>query len=354
MTRRKFKHLSFTDRLKIEAGLKMKMPAKQIADNLGVHISTVYREIKRGVYMKKEAWKDRYGYETRYRYKETYSPDMAEQKYRDSLAAKGAPLKIGKDHTLAEYLERKIVDDRWTVSAVLGEIKRKGLPFSTSICVRTLYSYIEKGVFLRLSLKHLPFQGKRNRHVRHILPAKAPRGESIEKRPAFVAERLEFGHWEMDCVKGTKESKNAILAFTERLTRKEIVFLIPDLTAKTVVGKVDYLERKFGSRFYDVFKTITVDNGSEFSDCEGLEQSCCRKGKRTKVYYCHPYSAYERGSNERMNREIRRRFPKGTNFDRVSVKQVSAAESWLNSYPRGVLDYDTPDERFAEQLAKLS
>ena len=158
MTRRKFKHLSFTDRLKIEAGLKMKMSAKQIADNLGVHISTVYREIKRGVYMRKEAWKDRYGYETRYRYKETYSPDMAEQKYRDSLAAKGTPLKIGKDHALADYLERKIVDEGWTVSAVLGEIKRKRLPFSTSICVRTLYSYIEKGVFLRLSLKHLPFQ----------------------------------------------------------------------------------------------------------------------------------------------------------------------------------------------------
>ena len=353
MARERFKHLSFTDRLKIEAGLKMKMSVKQIAESIGVHISTVYREIKRGVYLKKESRWDHYGYEKYFRYKETYSPDIAEQKYRASLQAKGAPLKIGKDHALAEYLEHKIVDEGWTVSAVLGEIKRKQMPFSTSICVRTLYNYIAKDIFLRLSLVHLPFQGKRIRHSRHLIPAKAPRGESIEKRPADIAERLEFGHWEMDCVKGTKDSKNAILAITERLTRKEIIFLIPSLTAKTIVGKLDYLERKFGSRFYNVFKSITVDNGSEFSDCKGLERSCRKKGKRTKVYYCHPYSAYERGSNERMNREIRRRFPKGTNFDCISVKQVSVVETWLNSYPRGVLDYDTPDERFNEQLAKL-
>ena len=138
MARERFKHLSFTDRLKIEAGLKMKMSVKQIAESIGVHISTVYREIKRGVYLKKESRWDHYGYEKYYRYKETYSPDIAEQKYRAFLQAKGAPLKIGKDHALAEYLEHKIVDEGWTVSAALGEIKRKQMPFSTSICVRTL------------------------------------------------------------------------------------------------------------------------------------------------------------------------------------------------------------------------
>ena len=335
MTRRKFKHLSFTDRLKIEAGLKMKMSAKQIADNLGVHISTVYREIKRGVYMRKEAWKDRYGYETRYRYKETYSPDMAEQKYRDSLAAKGAPLKIGKDHALADYLERKIVDEGWTVSAVLGEIKRKRLPFSTSICVRTLYSYIEKGVFLRLSLRHLPFQGKRNRHVRHVLPAKAPRGESIEKRPAVVAERLEFGHWEMDTVVGKKGTKQVLLVLTERKTRYEIVCKIKSKSQYCVVKELDKIERKMGAKkFRETFKTITCDNGCENLDFEGIERSAVVKRKRTKVFYAHPYSAWERGSNENANKLIRRFIPKGADIGEFSHERIKMIEHWINNYPR--------------------
>ena len=87
MARERFKHLSFTDRLKIEAGLKMKMSVKQIAESIGVHISTVYREIKRGVYLKKESRWDHYGYEKYYRHKETYSPDIAEQSSRHPLGS---------------------------------------------------------------------------------------------------------------------------------------------------------------------------------------------------------------------------------------------------------------------------
>ena len=97
---RHFNHLSFTDRMTIEAGLRVKMPMKQIAETLGVHISTIYREVKRGVCTKKESWHDRYNYETRYRYKKVYSPDIAHQKYCDHLKAKGAPLKIGNDYAL--------------------------------------------------------------------------------------------------------------------------------------------------------------------------------------------------------------------------------------------------------------
>ena len=136
---RHFNHLSFTDRMTIEAGLRVKMPIKKIAETLGVHISTIYREVKRGVCTKKESWHDRYNYETRYRYKKVYSPDIAHQKYRDHLKAKGAPLKIGNDYALANYIEKRIADDGLTVRAVLGEIKRKQMPFSTSISVNTLY-----------------------------------------------------------------------------------------------------------------------------------------------------------------------------------------------------------------------
>lgn len=75
-----------------------------------------------------------------------------------------------------------------------------------------------------------------------------------------------------------------------------------------------------------IFKTITVDNGGEFADVEGLERSALRKGNRTTVYYCHPYSSYERGSNENQNRMIRRRHPKGTDFAEVTAAEVKETE----------------------------
>ena len=178
-----YKHLTFTARLQIEAGLKMKMPVKQIAAKVGVHISTVYREIKRGVYRKKIGYYDHYGYERRYRYKETYSPDIAEKRYRDFLAAKGAPLKIGNDYALADYIEHKIVKEKYSPDAVIGEIRRRGIPFKTSICTATLYSYIDKGVFGELSLQHLFQKGKkRQRKQRETTIARPPKGTSIEKR----------------------------------------------------------------------------------------------------------------------------------------------------------------------------
>ena len=74
---------------------------------------------------------------------------------------------------------------------------------------------------------------------------------------------------------------------------------------------LDRIERRMGAGFRQVFRSITVDNGSEFQDCAGMERSKRARKPRTKSYYCHPYSAYERGSNEHMNRIIRRFFPKG-------------------------------------------
>jgi hypothetical protein len=102
--------------------------------------------------------------------------------------------------------------------------------------------------------------------------------------------------------------------------------------------------------FYDTFKSITVDNGCEFADYEGLERSCRRKQKRTKLYYCHPYSPHERGSNENMNRIIRRFFPKGTNFDEVQLCEVRVAEEWMNNYPRKILGWKSANQVMQEYL----
>lgn len=103
-----------------------------------------------------------------------------------------------------------------------------------------------------------------------------------------------------------------------------------------------------------VFKTITVDNGSEFSDCKGMERSIYnKKSKRVKLFYCHPYSAYERGTNERLNREVRRLVPKGTDLTPYTQAEVQAVVDWVNNYPREIFGFATSAERFNEELAAL-
>lgn len=353
-TQRKFRHLSITKRIQIETLLKRKVPIKEIADFLGVHISTVYREIKRGLFDKKVAVKTvKSYYETEYEYVKTYSPDISESKYRLNLQDKGVPLKIGNDLEFANYIEDRIIRGKLTPFSVLGEIKQKKLHFNTSISINTLYSYIYKGVFLNLSMEHLELKGRRKRK-NSIKVSRPPKGTSIEQRPQEVSDRSTFGHWEMDCVCGPRTSSCSLLVLTERVARKEIIFKIENKTADNVVRCLNSLERKFGKTFSKVFKTITVDNGSEFASFNELQKSVFGKKKRTAVYYCHPYCSSERGSNERMNREIRRIFPKGTNFSKITKKDVRHLEEWLNDYPRGVLGFKTPNQVFNEYISALN
>ena len=118
-------------------------------------------------------------------------------------------------------------------------------------------------------------------------------------------------------------------------------------SGSSVVAALDRLERIYGAAFYEIFKTITVDNGSEFADADGIERSARRKdAKRTTVYYCHAYSSCERGTNENINRMIRRQFPKGTDFDKVTAAEVKHVETWLNNYPREILGFMSSAEAF--------
>ena len=188
--------------------------------------------------------------------------------------------------------------------------------------------------------------------------SRAPAGESIEQRPEEIDEREEFGHWEGDTVysgKGKRKTTRALLTLTERKTRKEIIIAIPNRKAETVVKALDALERKLGARrFRAIFKSITFDNGTEFAAAEELERSCINKHlPRTKVYFCHPYSSRERGTNENTNGMIRRRFPKGTNFAAVTNAQITQAENWINNYPRKILGYKSSEIVFRECLREL-
>ena len=109
-------------------------------------------------------------------------------------------------------------------------------------------------------------------------------------------------------------------------------------SGSSVIAALDRLECIYGAVFYEIFKTIIVDNGSEFADADGIERSARRKdAKRTTVYYCHAYSSCERGTNENINRMIWLQFPKGTDFDKVTAAEVKCVETWLNDNPREIL-----------------
>ena len=347
-----FKHLTRTQRISLESYLKIKIPIKQIAKLLGFNYSTIYREIKRGTYKHKISTYDCYSFK-KYKYELRYSSDIAQQRYEQNLRNKGADIKLGNDYELAEYIERKIVDEKLSPLAVLGEIKFKNLHFKTSISVNTLYSYISKGVFNRLSIKHLPIKSTKKHSNRKLIIKRAPRGTSIEKRPIEILERNTFGHWEMDCVCGP--TRNSLLVLTERLTRKEIIVPIKTQSSNSVVRSLNKLEYKYGNKFKKIFKTITVDNGMEFSDVNGLEKSIFnKKAKRTKLYYCHPYCSCERGTNERINREIRRLLPKGTDLSKITEDEVKQVENWVNNYPRQVLGFNTSAKLFNYHLSLIA
>lgn len=343
-----FKHLSQNDRIKMETMLNSGHKVVEVAEYLHVHRSTIYREIKRGEYTHRNS---DYTEETR------YSSDLGQKNHDWNAQGKGRNIKIGNDRPLAEYIKGKIIEDKYSPEAALAAAAESGIEFTTSISVRTLYRYIDKGIFLKLTNKDLPVKGKRKKHNKRVrVQKRASAGESIENRPDEVKDRENFGHWEMDTVKGKQGvTKSCMLVLTERKTRDEIIVKLPDQKAASVVEAIDRLERKWGDMFTKVFRSITVDNGVEFSDYEGLERSVLHEGeKRTFAFYCHPYSSWERGSNENNNRLIRRHIPKGEDFDEKQDRDIEYIENWINNYPRGIFGFKTSAQLFEEEIRKLA
>lgn len=336
---RRNKHLTERERYRIEILLKEELPAKEIAKRLDRHPRTIEREIAKGKAELKNS-------DLTYRYE--YCADVGQRKYQKNAANKGPGLKIGSDHELVRYIEKRIAKEKYSPDAVIGEIKEKGLKFATNICTKTLYNYIDQGVFLNVTNADLPVKrnGKPRNYKKVRIAYHNLKGTSIEERPKEVNERKERGHWEMDCVVGPRKGKGAaLLVLTERSSREEIIRKMPNKTQKSVKAVLDQLEKRHGNRFSEKFKTITVDNGSEFLDFRGLERSIKEPGQtRVKVYYAHPYSSWERGSNENANKLIRRFIPKGSEIGRVSLAQIKKIERWINNYPRKLFNYKSAKE----------
>ncbi len=341
----KFSHLSWDKRISIASYLKVGVKPKEIAKLIDVHISTVYREIKRGKY-------ERLNLDLTKEYK--YSPDIAHEKYKSNLKEKGRYLKIGNDIDYANFLEHMVVDRKYSPYATLEYIKKNNMCFKTKICKTTFYNYIENDIFLRLTNKKLPVKKNKKRRKNKVQRRSKFLGKSIDIRPKEVDEREIFGHWEMDLVISSSKTSKSLLVLTERKTRKEVIRILKHKTSKDVVKSLAGIEKGIGcKRFKEIFKTITVDNGTEFADNKGLERSCINNKQRTEIYYCHPYSSWERGTNETTNKLVRRWLPKGTSFKNLKNKDILEIEKWINNYPRKLFNGSSAEEQFQKEVKGL-
>lgn len=336
---KKFRHLDWSDRLCIEKCYNAGKSCFEIARLLGFAPSSIYREVKRGLYSHLGAETSRRPWH--------YSAQIA-QDYTDHQAtAKGPEIKLGNNYGFAADVAQQV---KHGISLDII-VSQKRQTHEWTVSTATLYRYIDRGYIPGITNRHLPEKSRRKqRKPGQVRPARAPKGLPIDRRPEEISARLSFGHWEMDSVIGkAKGKRQSLLVLTERMTRFEIIVRA---ASKTSAATVSALERTLSKFPQGTFKTITVDNGSEFQDCYGMEHDK-RGNRRLTVYYCHPFSSCERGSNERNNRIIRRYFPKGRSMSSVTQKDCDRAAAAINAMPRKILGYRTAAQLFEQEIVKL-
>ncbi len=254
--KKEYTHLKESERYKIEVLLEEKKTVKELAKILGRARSTLYREIKRGRIVRLQYDLTEKG---------QYRANVAEINYQKKAKNKEHNLKIGNDRQLEEYIREKIIRNKYSPDAIIGEIKAKGLKFKGMICTKTLYNYIEAGIFSGISNENLWEKRKRKkgkyRKVSRISRSNRM-ARSIEQRPQEANDRLEYGHWEGDCVKGPKGRTTSLLTLTERKSLEQIIVKIERSSQEEIKNAFDRLEEKFGAQFGLKFKTITFDASS--------------------------------------------------------------------------------------------
>lgn len=245
------------------------------------------------------------------------------------------------DKPLLDRISYLIKEKHYSPYAVLQTIKKE-TPEALTMCEATLYKYIHLGIIPNVSDKDLyikPNKKKKKEKETETRPSyHKPPEKSIIYRPEGAAARKEYGHWEIDTVYSGQccKSKTALLVLTERKTLEEYYISMADRTLKSVISALDGLEKRLGRKaFRKKFLTLTADNGAEFGDGSLMERSAYNsKAKRTKVFFCHPYSSWERGQNENQNRFVRRWVKKGGDLSAYTPQDWEAITEWVNDYPR--------------------
>ena len=310
-----YSQLTLEKRYGIYSLLKTGQTQSKIAEVIGIHKSTVSRELKRN------------------RGGRDYRPKQANAFAEHRRQAKVCPQIDGSTWAFVD----RLICKEWSPEQISGWMKKN---MKISISHEWIYQYVLKNKLAGGSL-YLHLRCKKKRKKRY--GSNDRRGNlknrvSIDKRPDVVEERNRIGDWEADTIIG-KAHKQAIVSLTER---KSGLALIYKVDRRTKENTEDAIKRLLSSISGQVH-TITSDNGKEFANHEKIA-----KRFKCDFYFAHPYSSWERGTNENTNGLIRQYFPKDRDFRTITDKELIHAMKRLNNRPRKRLGYKTPNQVFFE------
>ena len=333
---KKYQHITSEERHEIEVRFKDKWSIYKIAKHLGRPYNTIKNEIDRGtvyLYNGKVA---------------RYNADKGKEVYLEHRQNSRRNYRALESVDFLKYVEKQFFDEKWSLDACVGHAKaNKKFPATQMVCTKTLYNYVNLGL-LNIKNIDLPEKLRRSPKKKKIRENKRKLGNSIEERPYEIDNREEFGHWEIDSVIGRKnEGESQVMTIVERKLRESIWIKVRDHSAEAIDEALAAVIDQFGDRYNEVFKSITGDNGSEFANLSRVEE------KGISVYFTHPYSSYEKGTNECHNRMLRRFIPKGKSINDYSADDLLYLADKINNLPRKILGYHTPEELFEKELDRI-
>ena len=334
---KKGQHLHFTERFFIEKMIALGKSNRAIGRELNRPHSTINNEVKRGTIKQMRIVNGK----REYYYK--YCAFAAEGFYRSNRERSVRGFKLLRVQKFIAFAVDMIRNKGWSPDAVCGYAYVQNLfTKDEMVSTKTLYSYIDQKL---TDLTNFDLLEKLSRKTRKQMPNEHKRlnGKSISERPGYINDRSEFGHWEIDTVIGVKDKHEPVLlTLTERMTRYELILKIEGKTDEAVKESLKPLMQT--EMATDIFKSITADNGVEFTSLVEAVQDVA------DVYFSHPYTSWERGTNENHNRMIRRFIPKGKRISEVNDSMIRNINLWLNKYPRKIFNYLTPHDLFEEAL----
>ena len=329
--RKKGEHLGLEERGAIKVLHKQGLGVRAISREVGCAPSTVTNELRRGTPPRKS---------NRGKAPD-YSPKLGEAVYKANRAVCRKPLKAKFCKAFIAWVVKQVREHKWSLDSCYGYARLHRLfREDEMVCTCTLYNMVWAGL-LPVTPTELPEALKRNTKKHKGRENKKQYGQSISGRPEIAGLRIEEGHWEGDTVVGKRVGKEAVvLSLLEKKTETYLAVRIPAKTSEAVMGAMNALHNEYGNHFSEVFKTITVDNGSEFADFAQVA------AWGSQVYFAHPYTSWERPQNERHNGLFRAFVPKGVSIEKYSEEDILAVADELNGRPRRKLGYRTPEELF--------
>jgi len=318
-----YKQLTLKERYHIWTLLKQGYKQKDIAKSIGVHPSTVSREIKGNW----DTHSNQYEYTTAH----------LNTEYRHKTKAKYTVITL----RVESYIKEKLKIG-WSPEQIAGRMKYEGIG---SISYETIYQFIYKNKANKGRLyKYLRHKNKKyhKRYNNYQCRGMIIDRKMIDTRPKIVEKKKRIGDFEIDTVIG-KDHIGALVTAVDRKSKFTLIKKVHSKHAEIVTSAlIEMLEP-----IKPIIKTITSDNGKEFAYHKQVSQVL-----DTNFYFAHPYHSWERGLNEHTNGLIRQYLPKKTDFTQISKEDVIIIQERLNHRPRKVLNYKTPYEVFFEEFAK--